>query len=71
MSQNRVEQKDRMRSENDSKINLKAKLEIKLLHEKMDHLTFIQSKQMLEVQQIQVDYLEDILKKMDVGNKKE
>lgn len=68
MSQNRVEQKDRMRSENDYKVNLKAELEIKLLHEKIDHLTFIQSKRMLEVQQVQVDYLEDILEKMDVSN---
>lgn len=66
MSQNRVEQKDRIRSENDYKVNLKAELEIKLLHEKIDHLTFIQSKRMLEVQQVQVDYLEDILEKMDV-----
>lgn len=66
MSQNRVEQKDRMRSENDYKVNLKAELEIKLLHEKIDHLTFIQSRRMLEVQQIEVDYLEDILEKMDI-----
>lgn len=66
MSQNRVEQKDRMRGENDYKVNLKAELEIKLLHEKLDHLTFIQSKRLLEVQQIQVDYLEDILDKMEV-----
>lgn len=65
MSQNRLEQKDRMRGENDYKVNLKAELEIKLLHEKLDHLTFIQSKRMLEVQQIQVDYLEDILEKID------
>lgn len=68
MSQNRVEQKDRMRSENDYKVNLKAELEIKLLHEKIDHLTFIQSKRMLEVQQLQVDYLEDILEKMAPSN---
>lgn len=67
MSQDRLEQKDRMRGENDYKVNLKAELEIKLLHEKLDHLTFIQSKRMLEVQQIQVDYLEDILEKLDAG----
>lgn len=65
MSQNRLEQKDRIRGENDYKVNLKAELEIKLLHEKLDHLTFIQSKRMLEVQQIQADYLEDILDKMN------
>lgn len=66
MSQNRVEQKDRLRGENDYKVNLKAELEIKLLHEKLDHLTFIQSKRLLEVQQIQVDYLEDILNQITV-----
>lgn len=66
MSQNRLEQKDRLRGENDYKINLKAELEIKLLHEKIDHLTFIQNKRMLEVQQIQVEYLEDILEKMEI-----
>jgi uncharacterized membrane protein len=38
MSQNRQEQKGRLRSEHDDKINLKAELEIKLLHEKLDHL---------------------------------
>lgn len=64
MSQNRQEQKDRLRSENDFKVNLKAELEIKLLHEKIDHLTFIQNKRMLEIQQVQVEYMEDILKKI-------
>lgn len=70
MSQNRQEQKDRMRSENDYKINLKAELEIKLLHEKLDHLTFIQTKRMLEVQQVQVDYLDDILAEFKAVKKK-
>lgn len=65
MSQNRQEQKDRLRSENDYKINLKAELEIKLLHEKIDHLAYIQSKRMLEVQQVQADYLEDILERLE------
>ena len=38
MSQNRQETKDRQRSENDYKVNLKAELEIKTLNEKIDHL---------------------------------
>jgi uncharacterized membrane protein len=38
MSQNRQEAKDRHRSENDYKVNLKAELEIKTLNEKIDHL---------------------------------
>src|SRR6267143_2761154 len=38
MSQNRAESRDRLRAENDYKINLKAELEIRHLHEKLDHL---------------------------------
>ncbi|GAB4232139.1 MAG: DUF1003 domain-containing protein [Ekhidna sp.] len=38
MSQNRKEQRDRMRSENDYKVNLKAEIEIRLLREKVDHM---------------------------------
>ncbi len=61
MSQNRKEGKDRQRSEHDYKINLKAELEIRLLHEKMDHLIVHQNQRLLEIQQIQVDLLEDIM----------
>ncbi|MEJ7679223.1 MAG: DUF1003 domain-containing protein [Segetibacter sp.] len=64
MSQNRQEHKDRIRSEHDYKINLKAELEIKLLHEKVDHLLIHQNKRLMEIQQIQADYLEDILKQL-------
>ena len=71
MSQNRQEQKDRKRSEHDYKINLKAELEIKMLHEKMDHLMIHQNKRLLEIQEIQADYLEDILKVVkNTGEKK-
>lgn len=73
MSQNRQEQKDRMRSEQDYKINLKAELEIKLLHEKMDHLMVHQNKRLLEIQEIQTDFLEDIigiLEKMNGNERK-
>lgn len=69
MSQNRQEQKDRMRAEHDYKINLKAELEIKLLSEKIDHLLVHQSKKLLEIQQVQADYLEDILNHMKQQNK--
>jgi uncharacterized membrane protein len=61
MSQNRKEQKDRLRSENDYKINLKAELEIKLLSEKIDHMIVHQNKKLLEIQEIQTDYLEDLM----------
>jgi uncharacterized membrane protein len=70
MSQNRQEQKDRIRGEHDYKINLKAELEIKLLHEKIDHLIIHQNKKLMEIQEIQAEYLDDILKNMGGrGNK--
>ncbi|MCU0441799.1 MAG: DUF1003 domain-containing protein [Bacteroidia bacterium] len=64
MSQNRLEQKDRLRGEHDYKINLKAELEIKLLSEKIDHLLVHQNKKLLEIQEVQTDYLEDLMKEM-------
>jgi uncharacterized membrane protein len=64
MSQNRQEQKDRQRSEHDYKINLKAELEIKLLSEKIDHLLAHQNKKLLEIQEVQTDYLEDLMKEL-------
>lgn len=64
MSQNRQEQKDRQRSEHDYKINLKAELEIKLLSEKIDHLLAHQNKELLEIQEVQTDYLEDLMKEL-------
>lgn len=62
MSQNRQEQKDRIRSEHDYKINLKAELEIKILSEKIDHLLVHQNKKLLEIQEVQIDYLENLIK---------
>jgi len=64
MSQNRQEQKDRRRGEQDYKVNLKAELEIKLLSEKIDHLLMQQNKKLLEIQEIQTDYLEDLRKEL-------
>ena len=64
MSQNRQEQKDRKRSEHDYRINLKAELEIKILSEKIDHLLAHQNKKLLEIQEVQTDYLEDLMKEL-------
>lgn len=61
MSQNRQEQKDRVRGEHDYKVNLKAELEIKLLSDKIDHLLVNQNKKLLEIQELQTDYLEDLM----------
>ena len=60
MSQNRQEDKDRERAKHDYKINLKAELEIKLLSEKIDHLLVHQNKKLLEIQEMQIQYLENI-----------
>lgn len=64
MSQNRQEDKDRDRAEHDYKINLKAELEIKLLSEKIDHLLVHQNKKLLEIQEMQIQYLENIEKQI-------
>ncbi|WP_266205650.1 DUF1003 domain-containing protein [Pontibacter kalidii] len=68
MSQNRQESKDRLRSEHDYKVNLKAELEIRLLHEKIDHLLMHQNQQMVEIQQLQLDLLEDIMEQFKKKN---
>jgi len=62
MSQNRVEEKDRKRSENDYLVNLKAELEIKALHEKMDLLLEEQIKILFETQAKQLKILESLQK---------
>ncbi len=49
-----MEARDRLRSENDYKINLKAELEIRHLHEKNDHLVKQQWQRLVELQQIQI-----------------
>lgn len=64
MSQNRQEEKDRERSKDDYMINLKSELEIRMLHEKMDHLTLRQQQEMFEIQQIQIEMMGEILEKV-------
>jgi uncharacterized membrane protein len=50
----------RLRGENDYKINLKAELEIRRLHEKLDHLLRSQDNRLFEIQQIHLDLLEEL-----------
>ena len=59
MSQKRQESKDRLRSLNDYQVNLKAELEIRHLHEKMDHLITRQWQRLAEIQQVQLEILQD------------
>lgn len=62
MSQKRQEQKDRLRAENDYRVNLKAEIEIRQLHEKMDHQLAQQWDRLAELQRIQIDLLEENLR---------
>ena len=59
MSQKRQEAKDRLRSENDYRVNLKAELEIRHLHEKIDHILTRQWERLAEIQQIQLEMMQD------------
>ena len=65
MSQNRQEEKDRMRSENDYLINLKAEMEIRSLHQKIDLLLEEQIKTLFETQERQFSLLKEINLKLD------
>lgn len=59
MSQRRTEAKDRLRAENDYRVNLKAELEIRHLHDKIDlHLTR-QWERLAAIQRLQIELLED------------
>jgi uncharacterized membrane protein len=61
MSQNRQEAKDRLRAEHDYKVNLKAELEIRKLHDKLDYLLNQQWERLLEIQQLQIEMLNDVV----------
>lgn len=59
MSQRRQETKDRLRSENDYRVNLKAELEVRHLHEKLDYLISRQWQRLAEIQQIQLEMMDE------------
>ncbi len=60
MSQNRQEAKDRIRSQHDYQINLKAELEIRHLHEKVDHLLSNQWNRLVQIQELQLELLSEL-----------
>jgi uncharacterized membrane protein len=60
MSQNRQEAKDRLRSQHDYQVNLKAELEIRHLHEKLDHLLSRQWERLVQIQEVQLDLLSEL-----------
>ncbi len=59
MSQRRAEKKDRLRSQSDYRVNLKAELEIRHLHEKLDYLASKQWEHLMEIQQLQLEALQE------------
>jgi uncharacterized membrane protein len=63
MSQNRQEAKDRLRSQHEYQINLKAELEIRHLHDKLDHLLSNQWDRLAQIQELQLDLLTAIFKR--------
>lgn len=64
MSQNRQEEKDRKRSENDYLINLKAELELRSLHQKMDLLLEDEVRSISEVQEKQFKLMAEMERKL-------
>ena len=68
MSQNRQEEKDRDRSKKDYMINLKSEIEIRTLHEKIDHFIMDQQQELLELQKNQIEMMTDILKQVEKKN---
>jgi len=65
MSQNRQEDKDRDRARRDYMVNLKSELEIRMLHEKLDHLIINQQQEVLEIHTVQIEMMNDILKRLE------
>jgi uncharacterized membrane protein len=63
MSQNRQEDRDRLRAENDYQVNLKAEIEIRQLHIKLDQLLYHSWNRLLEIQMLQTDMMESIARR--------
>jgi uncharacterized membrane protein len=58
MSQRRQEARDRRRARSDYQVNLKAELEIRLLHEKIDHLIAREWQRLEEARAVQLELLD-------------
>jgi len=67
MSQNRQAEKDRINAEHDYEVNLKAEIEIMLLHEKVDLLREGQWGELLAIQKEQLKLLGDLVAKKIVA----
>jgi uncharacterized membrane protein len=72
MSQNRQEEKDRQRGENDYMINMKAEMEIRSLHQKVDLLLEDQIKTLYNMQTKQFALLKELNEKLEkLSNKRQ
>ena len=60
MSQNRKDEKDRARSMNDYIVNLKAEIEVRNLHQKIDLLISEQMQTLFKIQKTQMELMEEI-----------
>jgi uncharacterized membrane protein len=60
MSQNRQEDRDRSRAMHDYQVNLKAELEIRHLHQKLDHIMSHQWQRLVEIQEVQMDLMNEL-----------
>jgi uncharacterized membrane protein len=60
MSQNRKEARDRLSAEHDYQVNLKAELEIRHLHQKVDHLLSHQWERLIEIQEVQMELINEV-----------
>lgn len=65
MSQNRQEEKDRRRSRSDYMVNLKAEIEVRNLHSKIDLLITEQMKSLFDIQKTQLDLLLKMERKLN------
>ncbi|RYD37565.1 MAG: DUF1003 domain-containing protein [Verrucomicrobiaceae bacterium] len=64
MSQHRQESRDREHAEQDYRVNLKSELEIRHLHEKMDHLMQHHILKLMEIQQVHGELLRDLAERL-------
>jgi len=69
MSQNRQEEKDRERAKSDYMINLKSELEIRMLHEKLDHLMLRQQQDIIEIQRDQIEQMNQLIQRLEQNHK--
>ena len=69
MSNNRQSDKDRARAKNDYMVNLKSEIEVRGLHEKIDHMMLYQQQELIEIQKIQIEMLNDIQRQLEAGEK--